>query len=75
MAWLAFGECIRMIADRMRAMMAMSGASYDLYAWGFNYYGQLGLGDTTTRYVPTKVGTDTWVAVACGYFHSLAMKE
>ena len=62
-----------MIADRMRAMMIMS-TSGNLYAWGYNYYGQLGLGDKTTRDVPTKVGTDTWVAVACGYSHSLAIK-
>jgi len=62
-----------MIADRMRAMMAMSGASDGLYAWGRNDDGQLGLGDTTTRRVPTKVGTDTWVAVSCGYYHSLGI--
>ena len=64
-----------MIADRMRAMMAMSGASYDLYAWGRNYYGQLGLDDTADRDVPTKVGTDTWVAIMSGFYNSLAMKE
>ena len=62
-----------MIADRLRAIMIKSG--YDLYAWGQNGYGQLGLGDTTDRDVPTKVGTDTWVAVAGGRYHSLAMKE
>ena len=50
-------------------------SDYDLYAWGYNNAGQLGLDDTTTRKVPTKVGTDTWVAVACGDYHSLAMKE
>ena len=64
-----------MIADRMRAMMAMSGASYDLYSWGRNNYGQLGLDDTTSRDVPTKVGTDTWVAVSCGYYNSLAINS
>jgi len=63
-----------MIADRMRAMMIMS-TSGNLYAWGRNTYGQLGLDDTTTRKVPTKVGTDTWVAVSGGYYYSLGMKE
>jgi alpha-tubulin suppressor-like RCC1 family protein len=28
-----------------------------LWAWGFNRFGQLGLGDTTDRHVPTQVGT------------------
>ena len=62
-----------MIADRLRAIMIKSG--YDLYACGYNNYGQLGLDDTTNRKVPTKVGTDTWVAVAGGEGHSLALKE
>ena len=30
-----------------------------LYAWGLNDAGQLGLGDTTTRLTPTKVGEDS----------------
>ncbi|CUW37131.1 conserved protein of unknown function(Regulator of chromosome condensation/beta-lactamase-inhibitor protein II domain-containing protein) [Magnetospirillum sp. XM-1] len=28
----------------------------DVYAWGYNGYGQLGLGDTNNRAVPTKIG-------------------
>ena len=28
-----------------------------LWAWGFNQFGQLGLGDTTDRHIPTEVGT------------------
>jgi len=37
-----------------------------LWTWGDNAVGQLGLGDTTDRGVPTQVGTDTgWTAVAC----------
>jgi len=43
-----------------------------LWSWGYNYHGQLGLGDTTKRLSPTQVGSDTtWVAVAAGYAHSL----
>ena len=46
-----------------------------LYAWGRNDYGQLGLGDTTSRNLPTRVGTArNWVAVATGYLHSLALQ-
>ena len=34
-----------------------------LWAWGWNLWGQLGLGDTTDRWVPTQVGSATnWVA-------------
>lgn len=45
-----------------------------LRTWGRNNYGQLGLGDTTTRSVPTQVGTDTdWATIAAGYSHTLAL--
>ena len=46
-----------------------------LWAWGDNYYGQLGLGDTTHRYTPTRVGIDTdWRLVAAGNMHVAAIK-
>ena len=32
---------------------------HTLWCWGDNTYGQLGLGDTTDRTIPTQVGTDT----------------
>ncbi|MFA5794136.1 MAG: fibronectin type III domain-containing protein [Candidatus Brocadiia bacterium] len=36
-----------------------------IWTWGDNVYYQLGLGDSTNRYVPTQVGTDTnWVYIA-----------
>lgn len=45
-----------------------------LCAWGYNGDGQLGLGDTAQRSVPTRVGTRTgWSAVACGAHHTLAL--
>ena len=51
-------------------------SSGELFAWGYNYDGQLGLGDNTiNRNVPTQVGTATdWVSVVGGYQHSLALK-
>lgn len=36
-----------------------------VYSWGFNYYGQLGLGNTQTQYTPQLVTEDTdWVDIA-----------
>ena len=47
-----------------------------LFSWGRNDYGQLGLGDTTSRNTPTQVGTDNkWVSVSAGGYHSLAIKS
>ena len=46
-----------------------------LWAWGYNGYGQLGLGDNTDRNTPTQVGSATdWMAVAAGYYHTVALK-
>ena len=46
-----------------------------LWAWGKNSYGQLGLGDTAERDIPTRVGTDNdWSSVDC-FFHTLAIKS
>jgi alpha-tubulin suppressor-like RCC1 family protein len=45
-----------------------------LWAWGANGSMQLGLGDRTDRYLPTRVGPDRdWAAVSAGS-HSLAIK-
>jgi alpha-tubulin suppressor-like RCC1 family protein len=45
-------------------------------AWGLNNYGQLGLGDTTNRSVPTpSIGGAAAKAVACGGAHSLAIRS
>lgn len=51
-------------------------ADNTLWCWGVNVHGQLGLGDTDTRLVPTQVGTDTdWVEVVCGGLHSCARRS
>ena len=48
--------------------------SGSIWAFGYNYYGQLGLGDTTERTTPTKL---SWIthpkSVACGYVHSMVL--
>jgi alpha-tubulin suppressor-like RCC1 family protein len=48
-------------------------ASGDLYCWGRNAEGQLGLGDTNDRYSPTQTGSGTtWSTVSVGRFHMCA---
>jgi alpha-tubulin suppressor-like RCC1 family protein len=38
-----------------------------LWCWGSNTHGELGLGDTTTRYRPYQVGTATWSQVDASF--------
>lgn len=46
-----------------------------LYAWGYNFDGELGLGDRVHRSSPVQVGSLTnWRLVACGEYHTLAIK-
>ncbi len=49
-------------------------ATGDLYAWGFNQYGQIGDGTTTSRYTPVKIMSDVRTAVA-GNSYTLAIKK
>ncbi|MDC0711776.1 RCC1 repeat-containing protein [Stigmatella sp. ncwal1] len=46
-----------------------------VYAWGQNYYGQLGDGTTTNRNLPSQVpGVSGIVAIAAGATHALALR-
>ncbi|KAL8051151.1 hypothetical protein ABFS82_06G126400 [Erythranthe guttata] len=47
------------------------------FCWGWNKYGQLGLGDVIDRNTPCEVPTDGYVAknVACGWWHTLLLAE
>ena len=50
--------------------------SGEVWAWGNNWYGQLGDGTTTDRYTPVLVeGLGDVVSIAAGYGHSLAFTE
>jgi hypothetical protein len=57
------------------------GVNGSLWAWGLGSYGQLGLGDTNKRLVPTLVGAEEMFGgskvrtVACGDAHTLAVTE
>jgi alpha-tubulin suppressor-like RCC1 family protein len=47
----------------------------ELWCWGANESGQLGLGDTEPRVEPTRVGADAdWSQVACGREHSCGVR-
>jgi alpha-tubulin suppressor-like RCC1 family protein len=53
-----------------------------LWAWGYNFYGQLGDASTTSRQVPVAVVTPapvgagtTWTRVAAGQGHSAALRS
>jgi len=49
----------------------------DLYSWGRNFYGQLGLGDATDRNTPVHVnnGSRKYKAIAASQHHSFAIAE
>lgn len=47
-----------------------------LWAWGYNYNGQLGNGNTTTQHTPIQIGLDsTWVFISAGNKHSFGIKS
>jgi len=46
-----------------------------LWAWGYNFYGQLGNVPGAEELLPIQIGTDAnWSKVACGMFFSIAIK-
>ena len=53
-----------------------SSTVYDLYTWGYNANGELGLGNRTSYSSPKQVGgTGTWLQLAGGYTVSLGVKS
>lgn len=50
-------------------------AGFTLWTWGWNLYGQLGDGTSTSRSSPAQIGSETdWRYVAAGYNYALAIK-
>ena len=46
-----------------------------LWAWGYNYYGQLGDGsDHNIKPSPVQIGTSTWSSIGAGSYHTIAIK-
>lgn len=48
--------------------------SNELWGTGLNQTGELGLGDTTTRYALTKVSGSDWAKISCGSYFAVAVK-
>ncbi|KAI4299522.1 hypothetical protein L6164_032974 [Bauhinia variegata] len=48
-----------------------------VFCWGWNKYGQLGLGDVIDRNIPSEVTVEGCVPknVACGWWHTLLLAE
>ena len=83
------GAVIKENNDRLEPVKILDNAAYveaggehsfaikmdgSLWAWGANYYGQLGDGTNTTRSLPVKIMDDV-VSVTAGEHHSLAVKK
>nr|XP_011466532.1 PREDICTED: protein RCC2 homolog isoform X2 [Fragaria vesca subsp. vesca] len=49
----------------------------DLFTWGWNKYGQLGLGDSVDRNIPCRVSIDGCLPkhISCGWWHTLLLAE
>ncbi|KAK7372409.1 hypothetical protein VNO80_05787 [Phaseolus coccineus] len=71
--------------ENMRAQNISCGARHTaliteggrVFCWGWNKYGQLGLGDVIDRNVPSEVTIEGCVPknVACGWWHTLLLAE
>jgi len=70
---IVFPEKIIAIAAGMHYSLALT-ASGKVYAWGWNGFGQLGLGDLKSRIAPTLIPNLSGVrAIAAGEAHALAI--
>ena len=59
-------------AGTFHSMVIIDG---NLWAWGYNWYGQLGDGTMENRATPVQIGIDTdWVSVCVSWSHSVALK-
>jgi alpha-tubulin suppressor-like RCC1 family protein len=71
---LPSGRVVALAAGQYHSLALLDNGT--VYAWGDNYYGELGDGSTTRRTTPVPVSTLTGiVAIAAGSLHSLAVKS
>jgi alpha-tubulin suppressor-like RCC1 family protein len=70
---ITFPEKIIAIAAGMHYSLALT-VSGKVYTWGWNGFGQLGLGDLKSRNTPTRIPNLSGVrAIAAGEGHALAL--
>ncbi|XAR68915.1 hypothetical protein NMG60_11000329 [Bertholletia excelsa] len=71
--------------ENKRAKLVSCGARHsavltdngEVYCWGWNKYGQLGLGDSTDQNVPSRVPIEGSIpkSLVCGWWHTLLLAE
>ena len=47
----------------------------DLYTWGYNGYGQFGIGNVNASYLPVRTGMNNVINVVQGYYHTLVLRS
>ena len=68
------GVTVTAVAAGFKYSMALANDGA-VWAWGFNYYGQLGNGTNNQSTIPVQISTLSGVtAIASGDYHSLALK-
>ncbi|KAG5607502.1 hypothetical protein H5410_028994 [Solanum commersonii] len=67
---------VKVVSCGARHTAVVTGDS-KVFCWGWNKYGQLGLGDVVDRNIPSQVSMDGHVPinVACGWWHTLLLAE
>ncbi len=71
----AKAQCWSKIASSEGHTLAIK-ADGSLWAWGVNFYGQLGTGDLINRPFPVRIGTATdWTDIAAGFTVSMALRS
>ncbi|MCI5146199.1 MAG: hypothetical protein D3923_11885, partial [Candidatus Electrothrix sp. AR3] len=76
LVWIngAWAGVARVAAGRAYTVVVKCDGS--LWAWGDNYYGQLGDGTSVNKSSPVQIGAATdWQTVATGFDHTIALKK
>ena len=64
---------IRSVSSGGFHTVAMTIKSNKCYVWGYNYQGQLGLGDNKTYGTPIELSLINVLSISCGRFHTVAL--